>query len=63
MKGDEEHLGECEGGANFWALSEELLVCPYIPEESNGVIRRELKDGYGTTDEQQPPNMRAREVE
>jgi len=63
MEGDEEHLGKCEGGAYFWTLAEELLVCPYISEESNAVVRRKLKDEYGTTDEQQPPNMRTREVE
>ena len=63
MEGDEEHLGEGEGGAYFWALPEKLFVCPYIPEELNTVVRRELTGKCETTDEQQPPNMRAREVE
>jgi hypothetical protein len=44
LEGDEEHLGEGEGGTYCWALPEKLLVCPYIPEESNTVISmRELR--------------------
>ena len=62
LEGDEEHLGEGEGGTYFGALPENLLVRPDIPEEWNGNIRRELRDGCGTTDEQQPPKMRKSEV-
>ena len=63
LEGDEEHLGEGESGTYFWALPEKLFVCPDIPEESNTVVRRELRDEYEKTNEQQPPNMRTREVE
>jgi hypothetical protein len=31
LEGDEEHLGKGEGGTYFWALPENLLVCPDIP--------------------------------
>lgn len=63
LERDEEHLGEGEGGTYTWALPEKLFVCPYIPKEPNTVVRRELMGEYEATDEQQPPNMRAREVE
>ena len=46
LEGDEEHLGEGEGGTDFWVLPENLLVCPDIPEGRNGDIRRESKDGW-----------------
>lgn len=62
LEGDEEHLGEGEGGSYFWALPENLLVCPDIPGEPNADIRKELRDRYETTNEQQPPNMRNSEV-
>ena len=45
LEGDEEHLGEGEGGTYIWALPEKLFVCPYIPRESNTVVRRELMGG------------------
>ena len=63
LEGDEEHLREGEGGTYIWALPEKLFVCPYIPKEPNAVVRRELMGEYETTDEQQPPNIRTREVE
>jgi hypothetical protein len=63
LDGDEEHLREGEGGSYFRALSKKLFVSPYIPEGSNSVISREPAGGCERTDEQQPPNMRARGVE
>lgn len=62
MEGDKEHLREGEGGTYFRALTEKLLVRPYVPKESNTVVRRESRGERKTTDEQQPPNMRTREV-
>lgn len=63
LDGDEEHLGEGEGGTYCRGLPEKLLVRPYISEEPNVIIRGRLTGGRERTDEQQPPNMRAREVE
>ena len=63
MDGDEKHLGEGEGGTYFWTLPKDLLVCPDIPEGLKIEIRMEFTGGYEATDEQQPPKIRANEVE
>lgn len=45
LDGDEEHLGEGEGGTYFRTPAENLFVCPDIPGESKAGIRKGSTNG------------------